>query len=58
MERILEILVESQGRRRCALIYDDVGCLFKPPYGYDKQLEALGIKTERFHPLTPNFPQR
>ncbi|NLL48280.1 MAG: cardiolipin synthase [Firmicutes bacterium] len=54
--RILEILVEkAKAGVDVRLIYDDVGCLFKLPYGYDKQLEALGIKTERFHPLTPKL---
>ena len=54
--RILEIL-EAKARAGVdvRLIYDDVGCLFKLPYRYDKKLEALGIKTERFHPLTPKL---
>ncbi|MDI9486028.1 MAG: cardiolipin synthase [Bacillota bacterium] len=53
---ILDILVEKvrQGVD-VRLIYDDVGCLFKLPYRYHKKLEALGIKTERFHPLTPRL---
>ncbi|HHT69313.1 MAG TPA: cardiolipin synthase [Firmicutes bacterium] len=52
--RILDILTTkvSEGVD-VRLIYDDVGCLFKLPYRYDRKLEAMGIKTVRFHPLTP-----
>lgn len=54
--RILDILVaKAQAGVDVRLIYDDVGCLFKLPYRYDKRLEALGIKAERFHPLTPRL---
>ncbi|MCK9524499.1 MAG: cardiolipin synthase [Limnochordia bacterium] len=54
--RILEILADkAQAGVDVRVIYDDVGCLFKLPYRYDKQLESLGIKTERFHPLTPKL---
>lgn len=52
--QILDILVEkAQEGVDVRLIYDDVGCIFKLPRNYDQKLEALGIKTERFHPLTP-----
>ncbi len=52
--QILDILVQKvKDGVDVRLIYDDVGCLFKLPHRYDKKLEALGIKTERFHPLTP-----
>ncbi len=54
--RILDILVDkAKAGVDVRLIYDDVGCLFKLPYRYDKKLESLGIKTERFHPLTPKL---
>ncbi|MFA9422437.1 MAG: cardiolipin synthase [Sedimentibacter sp.] len=35
------------------VIYDDVGCLFKLPYGYDKELESMGIKCCVFNPIRP-----
>ena len=35
------------------LIYDDLGCLLTLPKGYDSYLEAIGIKTAVFNPLTP-----
>jgi cardiolipin synthase len=35
------------------VIYDDVGCLLKLPFGYDKKLEAMGIKCSVFNPLIP-----
>lgn len=35
------------------LIYDDLGCMFRVPKDYHRTLEAMGIKTERFHPLRP-----
>ena len=51
---ILEILArKAQAGVDVRLIYDDLGCIFKLPKNYDKKLEALGIKTERFHPLKP-----
>jgi len=54
--RVLDILVEKAKQGvDVRLIYDDIGCLFKLPHRYDKKLEALGIKTERFHPLTPRL---
>jgi cardiolipin synthase len=42
---VLEILVEKvkQGVD-VRVIYDDVGCLLKLPYGYDQKLEDMGIK--------------
>lgn len=53
---MLDILVaKAKAGVDVRLIYDDVGCLFKLPYRYDQKLEALGIKTERFHPLTPRL---
>jgi len=35
------------------VIYDDAGCMFKLPYGYDKKLESMGIKCCVFNPLKP-----
>jgi len=51
---ILEILKEKvlEGVD-VRVIYDDVGCLLKLPYGYNKKLEAMGIKCCVFNPLTP-----
>ena len=51
---ILEILKEkvSEGVD-VRLIYDDVGCLFTLPYGYDQKLESMGIKCCVFNRLTP-----
>ncbi len=51
---ILEILVEKvkQGVD-VRVIYDDVGCLFTLPFGYNKQLEKMGIKCVVFNPLVP-----
>lgn len=42
---ILEILQRKvkQGVE-VRVMYDDVGCLFTLPYGYDKKLESMGIK--------------
>ncbi|HPT82971.1 MAG TPA: cardiolipin synthase [Limnochordia bacterium] len=51
---ILEILVKkAQAGVDVRLIYDDLGCIFRVPKDYHKKLEALGIKTARFHPLKP-----
>ncbi|NLV22162.1 MAG: cardiolipin synthase [Syntrophomonadaceae bacterium] len=53
-DAILEILAE---KARLGLdvrvIYDDVGCLMKLPYGYDQKLERLGIKCCIFNPFRP-----
>lgn len=35
------------------VVYDDFGCLFLLPYGYDKNLEAMGIKCCVFNPFIP-----
>lgn len=51
---ILEILArKAQAGVDVRLIYDDLGCMFRLPKDYPARLEAQGIKTERFHPLTP-----
>jgi cardiolipin synthase len=53
-DSILEILKEKvkQGLE-VRVIYDDVGCLFTLPYGYNKDLEKMGIKCSVFNPLLP-----
>lgn len=35
------------------VIYDDVGCMFKLPFRYNKKLEDLGIKCCVFNPFIP-----
>ncbi len=35
------------------VIYDDVGCMFKLPVGYNKKLEQSGIKCCVFNPFIP-----
>ena len=35
------------------VLYDDVGSLFKLPYGYEKKLQAKGIKCSIFNRLIP-----
>jgi len=53
-DSILEILVEKVKLGvDVRVIYDDVGCLLTLPYGYDKQLEKMGIKCFVFNPLIP-----
>lgn len=56
---LLDILVDkaSQGVD-VRVIYDDVGCLFTLPYGYDKQLEKMGIKCCVFNPFIPVLSTR
>ena len=52
--RILEILQKKAAMGvDVRLIYDDLGCLFTLPHGYDKKLEAMGIKCCVFNPLQP-----
>lgn len=56
---ILEILKEKAKKGvDVRVIYDDVGCLFKLPFGYDKILESMGIKCCVFNPLKPIFSIR
>lgn len=51
---ILEVLVrKAKEGVDVRIIYDDLGCIFKLPKDYDLKLEAMGIKTARFHPLKP-----
>ncbi len=35
------------------VVYDDVGCMFKLPVGYNKKLEDMGIKCCVFNPFIP-----
>ena len=53
-DTILEILKEKamQGVD-VRVIYDDVGCLFTLPLGYEKKLESMGIKCSVFNPFVP-----
>lgn len=37
------------------LIYDDLGCLNRLPYGYRDELAGYGIKCEVFNPVRPVF---
>ncbi len=51
---ILEILQEKAAAGvDVRFIYDDFGSLFKLPTGYDRKLEAMGIKTIVFNPFIP-----
>lgn len=53
-DSILEILVEKVKEGvDVRVIYDDVGCMLKLPFRYDKKLESLGIKCCVFNPLIP-----
>lgn len=57
--RILDILVQKAKEGvDVRLIYDDLGCAFTLPHNYDKKLEDMGIKTERFFPLSPIISAR
>ncbi|NMA69289.1 MAG: cardiolipin synthase, partial [Desulfitobacterium sp.] len=58
-DSILEILKEkAQQGLDVRVIYDDVGSLFKLPYGYDKKLRAMGIKCQIFNRLIPVLTTR
>lgn len=53
-DSILEILrTKAQQGVDVRLIYDDIGCLFTLPYGYDKKLRDMGIKCSIFNPFRP-----
>ena len=51
---VLEVLEEKvrQGVD-VRVIYDDVGCLYTLPKGYDKELEARGIHCQVFNSFVP-----
>lgn len=58
-DAILDILVEKAGQGLdVRVLYDDVGCLMTLPYGYDKQLEKMGIKCCVFNPFIPVLSTR
>lgn len=58
-DTILEILVaKARAGVEVRLIYDDAGCILSLPHKYDQKLEALGIKTARFHPILPIISPR
>ena len=51
---ILEILQEKVAAGvDVRVIYDDIGSMMTLPYGYDRKLEAMGIKCCVFNPLVP-----
>lgn len=51
---ILDILKEKAKKGvDVRVIYDDVGCMFKLPFGYNKKLEEMGIKCCVFNPFIP-----
>lgn len=51
---VLDILAEKAKQGvDVRVIYDDVGCLLKLPYGYDRKLESMGIKCRVFNPFRP-----
>ena len=56
---ILDILKEKASKGvDVRVIYDDFGCLFLLPSGYDKKLEAMGIKCCVFNPFIPILTMR
>ncbi|MHC1721103.1 MAG: cardiolipin synthase [Clostridiaceae bacterium] len=58
-ESILEILKEKvQMGVDVRVIYDDFGCVNRLPLGYDKELEAMGIKCGVFNPMIPLLSSR
>jgi cardiolipin synthase len=53
-DKIMEILErKAKSGVEVRFIYDDVGSLFTLPYGYEKTLEAKGIKCHAFNPFVP-----
>lgn len=53
-DTILEILKEKAAQGLdVRLIYDDMGCLMTLPFGYEKELQAMGIKCFVFNPFVP-----
>lgn len=58
-DAILDILVEKAAQGvDVRVIYDDVGCLLTLPYGYDKQLQKMGIKCCAFNSFIPVLSTR
>ncbi len=53
-DTILEILTRKVKEGvDVRVVYDDIGCLFTLPYGYDKKLESMGIKCRVFNKFKP-----
>lgn len=53
---ILDILVQKVKEGvDVRFMYDDIGCAYKVKYGYNKNLEELGIKCKVFNPLRPSL---
>lgn len=53
-DAILDILIKKAKEGvDVRIIYDDFGCLFKLPFGYNKKLESMGIKCCVFNPFIP-----
>lgn len=51
---VLEVLREKAKQGvDVRVIYDDGGCLFTLPFGYEKELESMGIKCSVFNPFIP-----
>ncbi|PJI08681.1 MULTISPECIES: cardiolipin synthase [Clostridium] len=51
---ILDILIDKVNKGvDVRVIYDDIGCIFTLPKGYNKELEKVGIKCCVFNPLVP-----
>ncbi len=51
---ILDILQhKAQSGVDVRVVYDDIGCLFTLPYGYDKKLESMGIQCRVFNKFKP-----
>ncbi|NLM68598.1 MAG: cardiolipin synthase [Firmicutes bacterium] len=58
-DTILEILQRKAAEGvDVRVIYDDIGCILKLPYQYDKKLEAMGIKCAVFNPFRPVLSPR
>ncbi len=53
-DSILAILVRKAAQGvDVRVIYDDLGCILRLPYGYERTLEAKGIKCCIFNPFLP-----
>lgn len=53
-DTILNILQhKAQSGVDVRVVYDDIGCLFTLPYGYDKKLESMGIQCRVFNKFKP-----
>lgn len=58
-DAVLEILTQKANQGvDVRVIYDDIGCSFTLPLGYDKKLRSLGIKCQVFNPLVPVLSSR